>query len=172
MLSLTVLGTSHIPLSPSPRSKEYAIQTIFALKTYVQSKVADEERITRELEEIRKYRHWEVLGYSGMDELLKAEVNKTEAEIHAVLKEAKAAGPLLPEKHAGPGRGKKTVDIVNGFQGGNHSTYLARRLLRDRPDLFERLEAGEFASVRAEESLAAWREGRVDDDQDDDQEDD
>ena len=33
-----------------PRSKEYAIQTVYALRTYVQAKIADEELIGRELE--------------------------------------------------------------------------------------------------------------------------
>ncbi|HEY7115137.1 MAG TPA: hypothetical protein VH475_01045 [Tepidisphaeraceae bacterium] len=57
-----------------PRSREYAIQTVSALKTYVRMKSADEERVHRELEEIRKYRHWEVLGYASEGEMLATEL--------------------------------------------------------------------------------------------------
>jgi len=31
---------------------------------------------------------------------------------------------------------------------GNHAEYLAARIARDRPDILERMKAGEFSSVR------------------------
>jgi len=42
------------------------------------------------------------------------------------------------------------VDNVNiSPVGGNQATYLARRIARDRPDILERMKAGEYRSVRA-----------------------
>ena len=41
------------------------------------------------------------------------------------------------------------VDDVNSIGAGNSATYLTARLKRDRPDIAERLVAGEFKSVRA-----------------------
>ena len=42
------------------------------------------------------------------------------------------------------------VDIIKSspLQGGTSASYLARRILRDDPDVFAKLEAGEFPSVR------------------------
>jgi hypothetical protein len=49
-----------------------------------------------------------------------------------------------------PSRSERNVDNVNiTTRGGNDQDYLSRRLLRDHPDIFERLEQGEFPSVRA-----------------------
>ena len=46
---------------------------------------------------------------------------------------------------------KNGVDNVNSVppKGGNASSYLARRLARDHPEIHAKLEAGEFKSVRA-----------------------
>jgi hypothetical protein len=62
---------------------------------------------------------------------------------------AMAAKLIKPVKHAGPGRGhKKTGDDVTGFQRGNSADYFTARIARDRPDILERMKAGEFSSVR------------------------
>jgi hypothetical protein len=56
------------------------------------------------------------------------------------------------EKLKGTGkRGKaKRVDIINPFsEGGTSATYLAGRIKRDRPDIAERIQAGEFRSIHA-----------------------
>jgi hypothetical protein len=49
------------------------------------------------------------------------------------------------------GRGNKNPLLPGnkGFRLGNSSEYLARRIARDRPDILERMKAGEFRSVRA-----------------------
>jgi hypothetical protein len=59
----------------------------------------------------------------------------------------------LPEQKIGkgkpgPGRGKKTGDDITRLSDrGTSPSYLARRLIRDHPKIFERLEAGEFRSI-------------------------
>ncbi len=51
------------------------------------------------------------------------------------------------ENHPGPGRGH-TKKPHEKAQAGNRSDYLVARMARDRPDILERMKAGEFASVR------------------------
>lgn len=61
---------------------------------------------------------------------------------------AEAAVPL---KHfwevPGPGCGKK-LPRKQKVQSGNRSAYLVNRIARDRPDVLERMKAGEFETVR------------------------
>ena len=69
-----------------------------------------------------------------------------------MVSKAKAEGPLATHSEAGKqgGRGKKAVDNINSLpKGGTGASYLARRLLRDNPDIFAELERGEHKSVRA-----------------------
>lgn len=66
---------------------------------------------------------------------------------YAVVADAKA-NPLRPR----PGRPKKGEEKgADGTikHGTNCASTLARRLLRDAPEIFARLESGEFKSVRA-----------------------
>jgi hypothetical protein len=72
---------------------------------------------------------------------------------------------MLPEplnhKEAGTlgGRGKKAIDNVNSFSGaGNLRSYTVARLKRDRPDLAERVIAGEL-SANAAAVEAGFRKG-------------
>jgi hypothetical protein len=61
---------------------------------------------------------------------------------------AETAQPLQPaENHHGPGRGhtKKTHEKA---KAGNWSDYLVARIARDRPDILEQMQTGEFTSVR------------------------
>jgi hypothetical protein len=71
---------------------------------------------------------------------------KTSTRIRKLAEQAQQR-PLLPVRHAGPGRGH-TTKKPRGTQGGNSRAYLLRRLARDRPDILARLKNGEFASVR------------------------
>jgi len=128
-----------------PRSKEYAIQTVYALKRYVESKIADEELISKELDEIRKYKHWEILGYKSEDELLTSEVGMDRAAVQA---RAKGIKPSPSRKDSPGGRGNKSVDNVNSL-GGNNADYLTARIARDHPEVLEDMKAGKYKSVRA-----------------------
>jgi len=61
---------------------------------------------------------------------------------------AKTAQPLQPaEHHPGPGRGH-TKKPREKSKTGNRSDYLLARMARDRPDILERMKAGEFTSIR------------------------
>ena len=63
---------------------------------------------------------------------------------------AEAEAHPLPEHGDGPGRGHtKRVDNITSFSRGTSADYLARRIARDRPDILERMKAGDYKSVRA-----------------------
>jgi len=141
-----------------PRSREYAIQTLHSLKRYLSSKEVDEKRIKEELDDIKANRHWEVLGYASMDEYLKIETGYTATEIlgqarkmviQAVCARAEEMGPV---KHGGD-RKPKAMDQGNNcnldIKRGNDQTYLARKIMTDSPETFDRLKQGEYRSVRA-----------------------
>jgi hypothetical protein len=69
-------------------------------------------------------------------------------KIRQVQRMAETAEPLQPaENHPGPGRGY-TKKLHEKAKAGNRSDYLVARIARDRPDILERMKAGEFASVR------------------------
>jgi hypothetical protein len=135
-----------------PRSREYAIQTIYSLKRYLESRNLDEQRVESELEKIEKWHHWEVLGYPSKDALLEAETGLSEKDIidkMAKLKEGtKNAPEFMTKRQAGQlgGKGSKAVDNIKCL-GGTSQSYLARRLRRDHPEIFSKLET--YPSVRA-----------------------
>jgi hypothetical protein len=137
-----------------PRSREYAIQTLYALKRYTESKQIDVQRIEEELQTVERYRHWEVLGYSSKQEMLEAEgLADKIADITERAKEAAAnAGTIMKLDEAGKigGRGNKARTNSAGFSvRSTNTTYLAARIKRDRPDIAERIQAGEFRSIHA-----------------------
>jgi hypothetical protein len=75
-------------------------------------------------------------------------MDATQRKIRQVQRMAETAQPLQPaEHHPGPGRGH-TKKPHEKAQAGNRSDYLVARIARDRPDILERMKAGEFASVR------------------------
>ena len=130
-----------------PTSREYAIQTVRALKQYLEATDIDEDRVCEELERIDRYRHWKVLGYKSKAMMLDAEgLADRLRKIRRRIK--KLDGKTI---NAANGPVAKDLDIiqvsVNGG-GGTSADYLTARLKRDHDDIFQRLAAGEFSSVR------------------------
>jgi hypothetical protein len=75
-------------------------------------------------------------------------MDSIQRKIRQVQRMAETAQPLQPaENHPGPGRGY-TKKPHEKAKAGNRSDYLVARIARDRPDILERMKAGEFASVR------------------------
>jgi hypothetical protein len=75
-------------------------------------------------------------------------MDATQRKIRQVQRMAETAEPLQPaENHPGPGRGH-TKKPHEKAKAGNRSDYLVARIARDRPDILERMKAGEFTSVR------------------------
>jgi hypothetical protein len=115
------------------------------LKTYLESRDLDEKLIKKELGVIEKYRHWEVLGYTSKDELLQSEIGKKESEIDDLLEAKRAELAFDPMG----GRGRKKVYNINNpkHKKGTSKSYLIRKIRKDRPDIFGKLE--QYGSVHA-----------------------
>lgn len=127
-----------------PRSKAYAIQTVQALKRLLDTVRIERELVQKELDEIRQYRHWEVLGYPDEQALFEAEgVAKTK------LAQVLAADPAVERQRK---HGKVSGDAPL-FKSNQHSSTsaerLVRRLKRDAPEIAAALARGEYPSARA-----------------------
>ena len=130
-----------------PTSREYAIQTVRALKQYLEAADIDEDRVRDELERIDKYRHWKVLGYKSKAEMLQAEgLAERLRKIHRRIKRLEGKTINAADNH----NPRPSGDIVtsNGLGKGNAADYLTARLKRDHEEILRRLESGEFTSVR------------------------
>lgn len=129
-------------------SPEWARSTTEYAKDIWQSAGRSAERWQRIVDEMETGRAWVALGYPSLDALLVAEIGvTTQQSIEVVTAAARQQGPLAA--NGAIGNGRSSLDIVKPTQGGNDSTYLARRLLRDAPDIFAALERGEYRSVHA-----------------------
>jgi hypothetical protein len=130
-----------------PRSKEYAIQTLYALKRYTESKEIDVRRIEEELSEIERYQHWKILGYESKQEMLEAEgLAEKLADIAertiATMKEA----PVIRATAGRPPKGNSDNITI---KRGTSAEYLAGLLKRDHPDIAAAVERGAYRSIRA-----------------------
>ena len=131
-----------------PTSREYAIQTVRALKQYLEAADIDEDRVCEELERIDRYRHWKVLGYKSKAMMLDAEgLADRLRKIRRRIKKLDGKTINAANNHNPTA---SSVDIVNtrSLGAGNAADYLTARLKRDHDDIFQRLAAGEFPSVR------------------------
>ncbi len=129
------------------KSPEYAWQTIALMRTYFQSKEVSEKRWEGILEEAERDRIYERVPpekpYGSLDALLKAELGVDKKESI----EAKKLGKHGTNQHTNKGQ---EIGVANGISniGSNNSEYLSARIARDRPDILNRMKAGEFPSVR------------------------
>ncbi len=131
-----------------PTSREYAIQTVRALKQYLEAADIDEDRVREELSRIDRYRHWKVLGHKSKAEMLEAEgLAERLRKIRRRVKKLEGKTINAADNHDATTIG---LDIVKTSEtgAGNAADYLAARLKRDHHDIFQRLAAGKFASVR------------------------
>ena len=141
-----------------PGTPEWCWQTLELLKMRYRAVDTEWQGVQRARAELAEVKAWEIIPpenpYGSEEALLRAELGETLQQVERRIQSAAHAarqaavdGPLADAHHAGPGRGNKTVDNINRFNGTNAS-YLARRILRDRPDIHSRMLAGEFPSVR------------------------
>lgn len=129
-----------------PTSREYAIQTVRALKQYLEAADIDEDRVREELARIDRYRHWKVLGYKSKAEMLQAE--GLAARLRSIRRRIKKLEGKTINAADGPVPPNLDIVKVSETGAGNAADYLAARLKRDHDAIFQRLAAGEFSSVR------------------------
>jgi hypothetical protein len=60
--------------------------------------------------------------------------------------------PPLRDKAGRPGNDDKNQNVNISHDGGNSSTYRIAKLKRDAPEFAERLQAGEFRTVRRKQA--------------------
>ncbi len=129
-----------------PTSREYAIQTVRALKQYLEASDIDEDRVREELARIDRYRHWKVLGHKSKAEMLEAEgLAERLRKIRRRVK--KLEGKTI---NAADGPVPPNLDIIKVSEtgAGTSADYLTARIKRDHDAIFRRLAAGDFPSVR------------------------
>ena len=130
-----------------PTSREYAIQTVRALKQYLEAADIDEDRVREELGRIDRYKHWTVLGHKSKAEMLEAEgLADRLRKIRRRIKKLEGKTINAADNH--DPRPSDDIVISRSTGLGNAADYLTARLKRDHDEIFERLAAGEFTSVR------------------------
>lgn len=129
-----------------PTSREYAIQTVRALKQYLEAADIDEDRVREELARIDRYRHWKVLGYKSKAEMLQAE--GLAERLRKIRRRIKQLEGKTINSADGPVPSNLDIVKVSEAGAGNAADYLTARLKRDHDAIFQRLADGEFSSVR------------------------
>jgi hypothetical protein len=130
-----------------PTSREYAIQTVRALKQYLEASDIDEDRVREELARIDRYRHWKVLGHKSKAEMLEAEgLAERLRKIRRRVKKLEGKTINAADNH----NPNPSPDIIRTSETGHGTSadYLTARLKRDHDAIFQRLAAGQFSSVR------------------------
>jgi hypothetical protein len=84
------------------------------------------------------------------DAYLEAAIGETIGSATEKVKARAATPKEAPTRKDNPGgRGKTRANGTSLSRGSNNADYLTARIARDRPDVLERMKAGEFKSVRA-----------------------
>jgi hypothetical protein len=147
-------------------SLDWCYRTVDRLKWAFEKKSITEFEFNKILDDLSLYEAWtkvpEGHPYGSREAMLRAEIGLTvdeaQAQIRATVKEARDNPMLTQEELAEKrsewgqegGRGKKNLGSrTTKVSAERGASYLARRLQRDHPAIFARLEAGEFPSVRA-----------------------
>ena len=152
----------------NPRSREYAIQTLYSLKRVSEMLRCDHERVQKDIAEIEQYRHWEVLGYPTKEAMFSAEL--TDAGVMAVTaaqrgqEAAKATtGEVLPASR--PTKESRQIADLQADRAAKvgiseRSQRKLDALAKKRPDLLEAVRAGimsaHCAAVEAGIVKAVW----------------
>jgi hypothetical protein len=114
------------------------------------------------IKKLEKHGAWKALGFVSFAFLCQMELQLDDRQLERIkhAKRGQAIGAVLAAETAEPmreqGRPKEEQEGCenNGvnstiIRGSTNSQYLAARIARDRPDVLERMKAGEFRSVRA-----------------------
>jgi hypothetical protein len=130
-----------------PKSREYALQTLESLRRYLDMAVVDRQAVDREMAVVRRYRHWLVLGYRTKKEMMQAE-GLEERVRRMKLRAAALEGKKINAKDGPVPTNLDIIQVSVNGGGGTSADYLTARLKRDHDEIFQRLAAGGFDSVR------------------------
>ena len=146
-----------------PGSSEWVKAILVEISCRLKQLDHDAASIGWRLKTIKEHKAWQSLGLISFGLLCSKElrINEQLAEslIHAkagqtvgdVIARAESAEPLA--EHRRPtaeeqGNKVNNINLKPANKTGPTAEYLTRRIARDRPDILERMKAGEFPSVR------------------------
>jgi hypothetical protein len=101
-----------------------------------------------ETDELELWKHAANGFYKSRDDFLQKHVlidfDLTEQSLAEIVGRLRKGERVPLARHGAIGNGRR-LDNVNSTAGGNGAEYTMRRLMRDRPDLVERVDAGELS---------------------------
>jgi len=146
-----------------PGSRPWAIYFTNRAKLVRDQVHNDAERLRGLVERLEEHRAWEALGLPSFSILCATKLQLGSDEIDAIrkAKRGQTVGEVLALRPHGTnqfteGGGNKSENITSIDQRGTGSAYRIAKLKRDAPEFADRLEAGEFGSVREAERAAGF----------------
>ena len=138
-----------------PGSRDWARWFVLRAKKRRQDLESDASSLRELLNDLAKFEAWKPLGLASFSMLCSREIDLSMDEVEAILaaKPGQTIRDAVLGKHGGDRKSKKAKDqddnIILIPGQGTSKAYLLARLNRDNPEIKARLDAGEFASVRA-----------------------
>ena len=110
------------------------------------------DRLRRLVESFKEQHGYQVLGFLSWEDFCEGRLQKAVDEVERVLSaeelvKARAEAPAVLNPNGIHNSPDDTKGI--GESAGTSASYLTARIARDRPDILERMKAGEYRSVRA-----------------------
>ena len=137
-----------------PGSPAWSRWFVLRAKKYRKDLESDAAALQELIEKLEKHEAWKALGLPSFGMLCQLEIELSAEELDRLrgARKGETVGVVL-RKHGGDRRSEEAKD--QGTVGtliesrGQTLPYLTARIRRDCPDIAERLDAGEFPSVRA-----------------------
>jgi hypothetical protein len=128
-------------------SKPWALWVVGQAKLQRDELERDASALRRLIGKMQKHEAWKALGVPSFDMLCATQLRLSSEEVSAVLKARKGQSVGTVLRRVGPtGRPPKGTTLVPLSTGGNDR--IKSQIATRRPDIAERMAAGEFASVR------------------------
>lgn len=145
-------------LQATKGSREWCVAVLREAKAERKQLESDARSLGQWLNALRKVEAWKVLDKLSWSTLL-VDLDLTDEQADALItsKKGDTVGAVIARAESAKALSKHGGDRKSGEEQGNNITlkrgtdpnYLTARIARDRPDILERMKAGEFKSVRA-----------------------
>jgi len=146
-----------------PGSRPWALHFVRETKMRRDNLASSVESLQRLIDKLKTHEAWKPLGYASFSMLCESKLDLSTAEIDAITKAKKGRtiGEVIPPLRThGTNRFTENRDSKNenriSIRGGTNVEYRIAKLKRDAPEFADRLEAGEFGSVREAERAAGF----------------
>ena len=146
---LDELGDGDAPIG----SKSWALWLSNEIRKTYYDKQQTGERLRSLIETFKIQQAWQVFGFLTWEAYCEKRLQLAAQDLDAEARDRvrRFAENATPLKEQGDrGNGKKDYNYnVFPVERGTDSEYLTNRIARDRPDILERMKAGEYRSVRS-----------------------